>query len=555
MSRRSSRRAATTSAISIWKRVDGEPMKARAMKIDPVTLAVMNNRLAAIAEEMGVVLGQTGFSPNIKERHDFSCALFDGRGELVAQAAHIPVHLGSTPLSVRAAIERLELAPGDVAMLNDPFAGGTHLPDVTLVAPIFLDGGRNGGRRPFAYAANRAHHADIGGMAPGSMALSTEIYQEGLRIPPVKLMTGGHPVRDIFELFYANTRVREEREGDLRAQLAALSVGSERLRTLVATTGREAVSAAMDALKDYADRLMRAALGRIKPGVYRARDLMDDDGVGTGPIEIAVAITIGGGRAIVDFTGTAPQVRGSVNANYAITLSATFYVMKCLAAEAVPANEGLMRPIRLVAPEGTIVNALAPAAVAGGNVETSQRIVDVLFRALAKAAPNRIPAASSGSMSNLTVGGFDRFRDRHFSYYETIAGGAGAAKGRPGASGIHTHMTNTLNTPIEALEAYYPMRITEYRMRRGSGGRGQARGGDGLIRELECLVDSNVSVLTERRTIAPYGLAGGGPGATGKNILVRGTRKIRLPGQANIDLKAGDRIRIETPGGGGWGPR
>ncbi|MGH7917441.1 MAG: hydantoinase B/oxoprolinase family protein, partial [Candidatus Binataceae bacterium] len=471
------------------------------MKLDPVTLAVMNNRLAAIADEMGVVLGQTGFSPNIKERRDYSCALFDARGELVAQAAHIPVHLGSTPLSVRAAIARLELGPGDVAAVNDPFAGGTHLPDVTVVAPIYL----NGEKRPFAYAANRAHHADIGGMAPGSMALSTEIYQEGFRLPPVKLMVGGEPARDVFELFFANTRVREEREGDLRAQVAALDVGAARLRNLVEVIGRGAAADAMEGLKQYADRLMRATLRQLKAGVYRAHDALDDDGVGTGPIPLKVAIHLRGGTALVDFTGSSPQVRGSVNANYAITLSATFYVMKCLAAEAVPANEGLMRPIKLVAPEGSIVNALAPAAVAGGNVETSQRIVDVLFRALAKAAPERIPAASSGSMSNLTIGGYERFRARHFSYYETIAGGAGAAPGHPGAAGLHTHMTNTLNTPIEALEAYYPMRVTEYRVRRGSGGRGRDCGGDGLVRELECLVDSNVSLLTERRALAPWG--------------------------------------------------
>ncbi|MDB5107215.1 MAG: hypothetical protein JWM69_156, partial [Candidatus Binatus sp.] len=486
------------------------------MKLDAVTLAVMNNRLAAIAEEMGVVLGQTGFSPNIKERHDFSCAIFDARGELVAQAAHIPVHLGSTPLSVRAAIERLELERGDIAALNDPFAGGTHLPDLTLVAPIFIDSER----KPFGYAANRAHHADIGGIAPGSMALATEIYQEGFRLPPVKIVVGGEIARDVMTLFLANTRVQEEREGDLRAQIAALAIGSERLLALVKTSGRATVEAAMAALKDYAARLMSASLRQLKPGTYRAEDFLDDDGFGTGPIRIRVAIRIGNGKAVVDFTGSDAQVRGSVNANYAITLSATFYVMKCLASEAVPPNEGLMRPIELIAPPGSIVNALPPAAVAGGNVETSQRIVDVLFRALAKALPDRIPAASSGSMSNLTVGGFDRFRARHFSYYETIAGGAGAAKDRPGISGIHTHMTNTLNTPIEALEAYYPMRITEYRMRRGSGGRGRARGGDGLVRELECLVDSNVSVLTERRKIAPYGLAGGDSGAVGKNILL-----------------------------------
>jgi N-methylhydantoinase B len=520
------------------------------MKLDPVSLAVMNNRLAAIAEEMGVVLGQTGYSPNIKERRDFSCALFDSRGELVAQAAHIPVHLGSTPLSVRAVIERLVLAPGDVACVNDPFAGGTHLPDVTVVMPIFLPGER----RPFGYAANRAHHADIGGMAPGSMALATEIYQEGFRLPPVKIVLAGEPARDVFELFLANTRVREEREGDLRAQIAALRLGADRMVSLVASSGRARVSAAIDALKDYADRLMRATLRTLKPGVYRARDYLDDDGFGAEPIPIVVAIQIRGGRATVDFTGSGPQVRGSVNANYAITLSATFYVMKCLAAEAVPANEGLLRPIKLIAPPGSIVNALAPAAVAGGNVETSQRIVDVLFRALAHAAPDRIPAASSGSMSNLTVGGYDPIRARHFSYYETIAGGAGAARGHPGASGLHTHMTNTLNTPIEALEAYYPMRITEYRVRRGSGGRGEANGGDGLVRELECLVESNVSLLTERRVIAPWGLNGGGDGATGANYLVRKEgRRVKLPGKANARLMPGDRIRVETPGGGAWG--
>jgi N-methylhydantoinase B len=367
-------------------------------------------------------------------------------------------------------------------------------------------------------------------------------------------MVAGQPARDVFELFLANTRVREEREGDLRAQVAALRVGTARTAALVETVGKAQVAAAMEALKDYAERLMRSELRRLKPGTYRARDYLDDDGFETERIPIVVAIKIGGGRATVDFTGSSPQVRGSVNANYAITLSATFYAMKCLAASAVPANEGLLRPVRLIAPAGSIVNALAPAAVAGGNVETSQRIVDVLFRALAKAVPDQIPAASSGSMSNLTVGGYDSFRARHFSYYETIAGGAGAAAGHPGASGIHTHMTNTLNTPIEALEAYYPMRVTEYRVRRGSGGQGKARGGDGLVRELECLDESSVSVLTERRTIAPWGLNGGGDGAKGANWIVRRNgERLRLPGKANAPLKPGDRIRIETPGGGGWG--
>jgi N-methylhydantoinase B len=460
--------------------------------------------------------------------------------------------LGSTPLSVRAVIERLEFHPGDIAIVNDPFAGGTHLPDVTLVAPIYL----KGEKKPFAYAANRAHHADIGGMAPGSMALATEIYQEGFRLPPVKLFASGQPARDVFELFFANTRVREEREGDLRAQAAALRVGDDRLRSLTETMGKQAVAAAMDALKDYADRLMRAALRKLKPGRYEAHDYLDGDGFGSGPIELRVAITLKNGKAIVDFTGSSPQVRGSVNANYAITLSATFYVMKCLAADAVPANEGLIRPIKLIAPEGTVVNALPPAAVAGGNVETSQRIVDVLFRALAQAAPDRIAAASSGTMSNLTIGGYDAFRARHFSYYETIAGGAGASPAGPGTSGIHTHMTNTLNTPIEALEAYYPMRITEYRIRRGSGGRGHFDGGDGLIRELECLADSSVSLLADRRAIAPWGLNGGGDGATGNDYLVSVDRtRTPFAAKANARLKPGERIRIETPGGGAWGKR
>ena len=516
--------------------------------MDPVTLAIANQRLAAVAEEMGVVLCRTALSPNIKERRDFSCAVFDARGGLVAQAAHIPVHLGSTALSVRAAIASVPLGPGDVAILNDPFAGGTHLPDVTVVAPAFLPGGR----RPFAYVANRAHHADIGGMAPGSMPLATEIFQEGFRLPPVRLIVRGHPQPDVLALFLANTRVREEREGDLMAQWAALRVGADRLRALVTRTGGAArLARQMTALQAYSAALMRASLARIPRGVYRARDLLDDDGLGAERIPIAAAITIGRGAARIDFSGSAPQTRGPLNANFAVTRSAVLYVFTALAPEPIPPNEGLAWPLRIVAPEGSVVHARFPAAVAGGNVETSQRIVDVLLRALARALPARMPAASAGTMNNLALGGM--FGGRSFAYYETVAGGAGAGPGGAGLSAVHTHMTNTMNTPVEALEAYYPLRVRRQAVRRGSGGRGRHRGGDGVVRELEFLVPAEVTLLAERRRIPPYGLAGGEAGAPGRDLLIRGGRARRVAAKATFSVEAGDRLRIETPGGGGFG--
>ena len=516
--------------------------------MDPVTLAIANQRLAAVAEEMGVVLCRTALSPNIKERRDFSCAVFDARGGLVAQAAHIPVHLGSTALSVRAAIASVPLGPGDVAILNDPFAGGTHLPDVTVVAPAFLPGGR----RPFAYVANRAHHADIGGMAPGSMPLATEIFQEGFRLPPVRLIVRGRPQPDVLALFLANTRVREEREGDLMAQWAALRVGAERLRALLMRTGGvDRLARQMAALQAYSAALMRASLARIPRGVYRARDLLDDDGLGTERIPIAVAITIGRGEACIDFSGSAPQTRGPLNANFAVTRSAVLYVFTALAPTPIPPNEGLAWPLRILAPEGSVVHARFPAAVAGGNVETSQRIVDVLLRALARALPARMPAASAGTMNNLALGGM--FGGRSFAYYETVAGGAGAGPGGAGLSAVHTHMTNTMNTPVEALEAYYPLRVRRQAVRRGSGGRGRHRGGDGIVRELEFLVPTEVTLLAERRRIPPYGLAGGEAGAPGRDLLIRAGRARRVAAKATFSVAAGDRLRIETPGGGGFG--
>jgi N-methylhydantoinase B len=515
--------------------------------MDAIELQIANHRLAGIAEEMGVVLGRTALSPNIKERRDYSCAVFDARGRLVAQAAHIPVHLGSTPLSVRAAIAHVPMRPGDVVILNDPFAGGTHLPDVTLVAPVFLAGGR----RPFGYVANRAHHADIGGMAPGSMPLASEIYQEGLRLPPVRLVSRRQVVRDVLELFLANTRVPTEREGDLMAQWAALRIGDKRLRALAARETAPRLARAMMALQDYSAALMRASLRRLAPGTYRARDVLDDDGFGTRRVPIVVQIKIGGGHARIDFHGSAPQTRGPLNANLAVTRSAVLYVFTALAGEVIPPNEGLARPLTIVAPPGSVVNACAPAAVAGGNVETSQRIVDVLLRALARAAPDRVPAASAGSMSNLALGG--TIGGRSFAYYETLAGGAGASPHRAGESAVHTHMTNTQNTPIEALEVELPLRIRRYAVRRRSGGTGLHRGGAGLVREIEFLASAQVTLLGERREVRPWGLRGGGAGAAGRDSLVHRGRRRRLPAKTTFMVEAGDQLRIETPGGGGFG--
>jgi N-methylhydantoinase B len=521
------------------------------MRVDAVTLEIFNHRLSALAEEMGVTLCRSAFSPNIKERRDYSCAVFDGAGAMVAQAAHIPVHLGSTPLSVRAAIERVSMRPGDVVVLNDPYAGGTHLPDVTVVAPVYLPGTRT----PFGYVANRAHHADIGGASPGSMPLATEIYQEGFRVPPVRIVSRGTVVSEVLDLFLANTRVAEERRGDLLAQLAALRLGARRLRELVQRSGRRMTQRAMTALQDYSARLMSRALRRLPPGRYRAEDWMDDDGMGAARIPIRVGVDIARGRVVVDFTGTAAQVAGGINANYPVTVAAVLYVFQGLAGADIPANAGLLRPVQIVAPPGTLVNANFPAAVAGGNVETSQRIVDVLLKALAPAAPHQIPAASCGSMNNLALGGHDPIRHRAFAYYETIAGGAGAGPRRAGANGVHTHMTNTLNTPIEALEAAYPLRVTRYGLRPASGGTGLHRGGDGIVREIEFLAPTQVTLLTERRQVRPYGLRGGGPGQPGRNLLISRRTTRALPGKAAVLVEAGDRLRLLTPGGGGWGRR
>jgi N-methylhydantoinase B len=517
---------------------------------DPVLLEVWRHRLESVCEEMGAALQRSSFSPNIKERRDFSCALFDGRGRMAAQGDHLPVHLGSMPLSVAEALrEGRRLGPGDVLALNDPYRGGTHLPDLTLVAPVFLEGEEG----PAFFVADRAHHADMGGAAPGSMPLVREIYAEGLRVPPVRLVRGGRMEEDVVALLLANVRTPEERLGDLRAQLAALDLGARRLRELSQGSGAQQVREYAAHLRGYSERMTRETIRAIPPGEYDFEDFLDDDGFGNEEIRIAVRVAVLGDRASVDFTGSSPQVEGPVNANYAVTLSATVYVFRCLSAADIPCNQGCFEPLAVTAPEGCVVNARAPAAVGAGNVETSQRIVDVLLGALAQALPDRIPAASQGTMNNVLLGGHDPRTGRPFAYYETLGGGMGGRPGLAGASAIHTHMTNTRNTPIEALEHAYPLRVEAYRVRRGSGGAGRFAGGDGLVRELRMGAEGTLTLLTERRRRGPWGARGGANGTPGRNWLQREGRVEELPAKAVLRVRPGDVLRVETPGGGGWG--
>jgi N-methylhydantoinase B len=518
----------------------------------PIELAIFQSSIHSIAEEMGAALRRTSISPNIKERRDYSCALFDSQERVIAMGDHMPVHLGAMPMSVKAVVDSMKLEEGDIAILNDPYAGGTHLPDITLVLPIFI-GDKT---KPAFYAASRAHHADVGGMYAGSMGPAEEIYQEGIRIPPICLIRKGVLCKDILSLLLANIRTPEEREGDLAAQIGACRVGERRIKEVVAKYGLAKVNDLAEELLAYSERLMRAELRNMPAGVFTAEDFLDGDGVTDDPIRIAVKITFDptDGSAEIDFAGSSPQVRGSVNAVYPITYSASFYMLRCLLSDDAPATAGLMNSVRILAPLGTIVNATLPAPVAGGNVEASQRITDTLLRALAKAAPNRVPAASYGTMSNLTVGGVDRRTNAPFTYYETTAGGMGARPGMDGIDGIHCHMTNSLNTPIEALEYAYPFRVRSYGYRRGSGGAGEFRGGDGLVREIELLDPSRVTFLCDRRKFSPYGLAGGEDGMTGKAQLIHPNGDTTdLPGKCTFHVGKNDVIRVETPGGGGWG--
>lgn len=549
------------------------------MKIfDPTTLEIYRALYTSVAEEMGVSLRRTAFSPNIKERRDYSCAIFDSLGQVIAQGDHMPVHLGSMPMAVAAALSEVEIGPGDVVALNDPFAGGTHLPDVTLIASVGrrqeADSRRqeqNGVKnkrvankktkncllppasRLLFYVANRAHHADIGGANPGSMGLATDVYGEGLRIPPVRIVKDGKFDEDIFKLLFANMRAADERRADFEAQIGSLKTGAMRLLEIVERRGaREALEYAQH-LVDYSTRMMRRTIAQIPNGVYEAEDFLDDDGIADGPVKILARVVIKGERAEVDFNGSAKQVAGPINAVEAITVSAVSYVFRCLVGADIPASAGLMQPIEVIAPLGTVVNATPPAPVAGGNVETSQRIVDVLFKALAQALPEKIPAASQGTMNNLTIGGLDHRSGKEFSYYETIAGGMGARPAQDGMSAVHTHMTNSLNTPVEALEYAYPLRVRAYQIRKGSGGLGKQKGGEGVVREIETLVPAQMSLLSDRRKLASYGLQGGEEGEKGDAFVIRGRTKKQIGSKGSWTTKAGDIIRIETPGGGGHG--
>jgi N-methylhydantoinase B len=515
---------------------------------DPILLELYRHRYEGVAEEMGATLQRTSYSPNIKERLDFSCAVFDGDGRMVAQAAHIPVHLGAMPASVHAALDAVDVwAPGDVVVLNDPYAGGTHLPDITMISPVFA----NDTDAPTFFVASRAHHADVGGMTPGSLSLATELVQEGLVLPPVKLYAEGSRNDDLLRTILRNVRTPDERRGDLAAQRAAHAVGERRLQDLATAHGTDELTEYARHLQGYSERRTRTALADWPDGTYAFEDALEleDDTTAT----LRVTATVEDDAVAFDFAGTDDAVDGALNAVLPITTSACDYVVRCLVGADIPVNAGCFAPIAVTAPQGCLVNAQPPHAVAGGNVETSQRIVDVVFGALAQVLPGQVPAAGQGTMNNLTIGG-TRPDGTPFAYYETIGGGMGAAPDGEGLGGVHVHMTNTLNTPVEALEQTYPFRITTYRLRKDSGGAGRHRGGDGLVRCYHLQVPATVTMLSTRRATGPYGRDGGASGAPGRNRLVRpdGSEET-LPAHFSRRLPAGSQLRIETPGGGGFG--
>jgi N-methylhydantoinase B len=538
--------------------------------IDPITLEVLRNALESIADEMGAVLKRTSFSPNIKERMDASCAIFDAEAQLVAQAEHVPIHLGSMLRAVRATVDAVgAIDEGDVVIVNDPFTGGSHLPDITIVAPVHVPEGHvaeGQATRLLGYVATRAHHADIGGMEPGSMpGKSRELYQEGIIIPAVKLYRRGELQDDVLRLILANVRTPTERRGDLNAQLAALRIGQQRVAELARRNGADLVTAGFAALLDYAERRMRRRLAELPAGTYRAEDFLDDDGWSDEPVKVALAITVTPEKLVLDFAGSSPQRPGNINAVAPMTYSASFFAIKVLTDPEVPVNAGTFRGVELRLPEGSFLASRPPAAVCAGNTETTQRVADTVLKVCAQFAPERIPAASQGTMNSVIIGGHDpRIADapsgnteggRPYSYYETIGGGQGGRPMGPGDDGIQCNMTNTMNTPVEALEITYPLRVERYELRQGSAGEGKHRGGNGLIRAIRVLGhEARVSLQCERRRFAPYGLHGGADGKPGRNAALHADGSVEeLPGKATLTLGDGEVIIVETPGGGGWG--
>lgn len=516
---------------------------------DRLRLEVFGHLFAAVAEEMGAALCRSAFSVNIKERRDFSCALFDGRGRMISQAAHIPIHLGSVPLCVAAVLAECELAPGDAIALNDPFRGGTHLPDLTLVSPVFA----SGATRPDFLVANRAHHADVGGAAPGSMAPAADVHGEGLRVPPVRLVRGGVVQRDVLALLLSNMRVERERRGDLMAQWAANRLGTERLDELAREHGVRTLEANARELSAWTRARVAEEIARFPTRAVRFEDVLELPRPPGAIARLRVAVRRRGRRLEVDLRGCDDQVEGGLSTTRAVALSAVFYVLRLLLPPGTPTNDGVLSDVDVLTRSGSLVDARYPAAVAAGNVETSQRLVDVLLGAFARAWPERMPAASSGTMSNLTLG--DRGAARSFGVYETIAGGAGASGAGAGAHALHTHMTNTRNTPIEAFELDLPVRVRRYAVRRGSGGKGARPGGDGIERELLFLAPARATFVATRRDVSPWGLAGGASGERGRARVRRaGQRGWRpMDPEGAVDLERGDRIEIATPGGGGHG--
>ena len=508
--------------------------------MDAIGLSVFSGRIEAVCDEMGAVLKRVAFSPNIKDRLDFSCAVFDASGELCAQAAHIPVHLGSMAYAMQDIVSGIHWHDGDMVMMNDPYLGGTHLPDVTVIAPLFVD------RQLAGFVVNRAHHADIGAESPGSMPISKDLHEEGVIIPPTKIIQQGEMQQAVVNRLMQAMRNPVESMGDFSAQISANKRGLLRLEELVNQRGIDAYLKNLHELNQYAQRLARDALTAVPDGEYDFEDVMDDDGLGHTDIVIKVNLIIKSGQIAADFTGTSKQVAGNINCPLSVAAAAVYYVFRCLMPAQTPACAGSFKSISIKAPQGCLLNANRPAAVAAGNVETSTRIVDVVIGALAKAIPEKMAAASHGSMNNIAMGSVKTKQQAAWDYYETIGGGMGASVNQPGLHGVQTHMTNTLNTPVEALEMRYPIRIKQYALRRGSGGKGRYSGGDGLIREYEFLASAQVTLLTERRTNPPWGLQGA-EAKTGENFL----NDQPVAGKVSLQLDAGDRITVKTPGGGG----